>query len=370
MVLRTDRLGGQALLLVTAIALSLAGCGSSSSPEASQTAGNKAVAIAAKAPAASGIQVDGSSTVYPLTDAVAKAFRGEQTQSTPSITVAVSGTGGGLKRFCAGETDISNASRPILREELEACEKSGVRFLELPVAFDALTVVVHPANTWAKDITLAELRKVWESAAQGKITRWNQIRPEYPDRPLTLFGPGSDSGTFDYFTEVVAGETGASRTDYTASEDDTALVDGVAKDPNALGYFGFSYYEDNRQRLKALAVNGGEGAIAPSRETVESTTYQPFSRPLLIYVNATAAQRKPELRAFVEFYLKNAAAIAADTGYVPLPAEGYELADIQFHRGEVGTVFEGVPQPRLTIAELLRKQAQFQVDATANSTTP
>ncbi|MBD1847326.1 PstS family phosphate ABC transporter substrate-binding protein [Cyanobacteria bacterium FACHB-63] len=312
-------------------------------------------------PGYSGIRVDGSSTVFPITDRMAKEYRKEKGGQAGAIDVKFSGTGGGFRKFCAGETDINNASRPILKEEIEACGKAGVRFYELPIAFDALTLAVNPQNTWAKDITVAELRKIWEPAAQGRITNWKQVRDSYPDLPLKLYGAGKDSGTFDYFNEVTTGKPKESRTDYTASENDNELVAGVSKDPNALGYFGLSYYEAKQNELKALAVQykAGESAILPSRETVEKAQYRPFSRPLFIYVNITAAQRKPELQAFVSYYLKNAKRLVTTVGYIPLPDEGYHLTNLHFYQGKVGTVFEGVPQPDLTIAELLRKQAVF-----------
>jgi phosphate transport system substrate-binding protein len=315
------------------------------------------------APSAPGVRIDGSSTVYPTTDLVAKEFRKTPRGENVNIEVKFSGTGGGFKKFCAGETDISDASRPIVVEEVEACDKAGVRFIELPVAFDALTIVVNPKNDWVKDLTVAELTKMWEPAAQGKITTWNQVRASFPNRPLNLFGAGSNSGTFDYFNEVTSGKAKASRTDYKGSEDDEDTVKGVENDLNALGYFGFSYYEANLKRLKAVAIDGGKGAVLPSRQTVENATYQPFSRPLLIYVNYKSAQDKPEVRAFVDFYLKNAKNLVASVGSIPLPEEGYRLARVQFDKGEVGTVFEGVPQPNVTIAELLRKQAVFQLSA-------
>ena len=310
---------------------------------------------------APGIQIDGSSTVFPISDAIAKEYKKFKGEGAVPIDVKFSGTGGGFRKFCAGETDISDASRPILKEEMEACNQKGVRYIELPVAFDALTIVVNPQNTWAKDITIEELKKAWEPAAQGKITNWKQIRASYPDRPLKLYGAGKDSGTFDYFNEVTSGKPKDSRTDYTASEDDNVLVAGVSKDPNALGYFGFSYYEAQQNQLKALAVDygKGKGAVAPSREGVEKATYRPFSRPLFIYVNAVAAQRKPELQEFVLYYVRNAKRVSEAVQYIPLPDEGYRLSELHFYRGKVGTVFEGVPQPDLTIGELLRKQAVF-----------
>ncbi len=307
------------------------------------------------------ISIDGSSTVYPISDAIAKEYRKTPEGGKAQIEVKFSGTSGGFRRFCAGETDISNASRPISLEEMQTCAKAGVAYVELPVAFDALTLVVNPKNDWAQDITLEELKKIWEPAAQGKITNWNQVRASYPDKPLKLYGAGSASGTFDYFNEVTSGKAKASRTDYTASEDDNVLVQGIANDPNALGYFGLAYYEANQTRLKALAVDRGKGAVLPSRKTVEKAQYQPFSRPLFIYVSFKSAQNKAEVRSFVEYYLKKVKDTAPQVGYVPLPDEAYHIANVQFVRGEVGTVFEGVPQPDVTISELLRRQAVFQL---------
>ncbi len=317
----------------------------------------------ARAKQAQQIKIDGSSTVYPITNAIAAEYQATQANKQQGdqskVALEVSGTTGGFKKFCEGQTDISNASRPILKEEMDACNKNNVRYLELPVAFDALTVVVNPQNNWAKDITLAELKKIWEPAAQGKITKWNQVRASWPNQPLTLYGAGSNSGTFDYFTEATVGQIKASRRDYTASEDDNELVRGVSSDPNALGYFGFAYYEANPNQLKALAVDNGKGAVSPSREAVEKAQYQPLSRPLFIYVNFQAAQNRPELREFVEFYLDKAPKVVSSVGYIPLPEEGYHLARVQFHRGEVGTVFGGNAELNVTLGELLRKQATF-----------
>lgn len=349
-----------------ALTLGLVGCTnpSNQAPDLNQSQGTASAPTEVMNPIVPnypGIKIDGSSTVYPITQLMVNEYRKEKGDKAGQIEVQFSGTGGGFRKFCAGQTDINNASRPILKEEMEACGKAGVRFYELPIAFDALTIAVNPQNTWAKDITVEELRKVWSPAAQGKITNWNQIRASYPDRPLQLYGAGKDSGTFDYFNEVLTGKPKESRTDYTASEDDNELVAGVMKDPNALGYFGISYYEAKQNELKALAVDDGKsrGAILPSRETVEKAQYRPFSRPLFIYVNITAAQQKRQLQEFVVYYLDNAKEKVATVGYIPLPDEGYHLTQLHFYRGKVGTVFEGVPQPDLTIAELLRKQAVF-----------
>lgn len=304
------------------------------------------------------IKVDGSSTVFPITDEVAKEFESTE-KNRAQVALKISGTGGGFKKFCAKEIDISNASRPILSEEMKACKASGVQYIELPVAYDALTVVVNPQNNWAKDITVVELKKMWEPEAEGKITRWNQIRASWPNQPLNLYGAGKDSGTFDYFTQAIVEKAKASRNDYTASEDDVVLVQGVIKDPNALGYFGYSYYEENQAQLKALAINSSKGAVLPSRETVRNAQYQPLSRPLFIYVNANSAKTKPEVREFVEYYLGNARELVKTAGYVPLPDEIYQLAGSHFQKGKVGTVFAGQSQLNLKIEELLQKEAKF-----------
>jgi phosphate transport system substrate-binding protein len=304
------------------------------------------------------INIDGSSTVYPITQAIAKEYQANQ-KDRVQVKVAVSGTTGGFEKFCTGKTDISNASRPILAQEIETCKKNGVRFLELPVAFDALTVVVNPQNTWAKDITIAELKKIWEPAAQGKITRWKQVRASWPNRPLKLYGAGNKSGTFDYFTEAVVGKSRSSRTDYVASEDDEVLAAGISKDPDALGYFGYAYLEEHKNKLKALPVNSGKGAILPSRETVEKAQYQPLSRPLFIYVNPWSSEYKQAIYQFVDFYIKRAPKVASSVGYVPLPAEAYHIDYVHLHQGKVGTVFEGKAQFDLTLGQLLRKRKLF-----------
>ncbi|MCA1994770.1 MAG: PstS family phosphate ABC transporter substrate-binding protein [Coleofasciculus sp. S288] len=303
----------------------------------SATAALAVPAVKSQSPAT--IKIDGSSTVYPITEAVAEEFQ-NQKRGSVRVTVGISGTGGGFKKFCSGETDISNASRPIKESEMEACKAAGIDYIELPVAYDALTVVVHPQNTWATSMTVSELKKLWEPGAQGKITKWNQVRSSWPDAPLKLFGPGADSGTFDYFTEEVVGESKASRTDYTPSEDDNVLVQGVSRDRNAIGYFGLAYYEANKSRLKAVAIDdekGTEGAVLPSPETVNNGTYKPLSRPIYIYVKK-AATEKPEVREFVEFYLQNAAKLAEEVAYVPLPAADYAKARERFAKGETGRV--------------------------------
>jgi phosphate transport system substrate-binding protein len=255
------------------------------------------------AQAQSVIKIDGSSTVFPIAEAVAEEFQISK-RGKVRVTVGIAGTGGGFKRFCRGETDISNASRPILKEEMEACRAAGIKYLELPVAFDALTVVVNPQNTWVKSLTTADLKKMWEPGAQGRVKTWNQIRSEWPNQPLMLFGPGADSGTFDYFTEATVGKAKSSRGDYTASEDDNVLVQGVARDANAIGYFGFAYYVENKDKLKAVPIIGkaGKAPVAPSVESVINGTYQPLARPIFIYVNAKSLG-KPEVKEFVEYYM-------------------------------------------------------------------
>ncbi len=304
------------------------------------------------------IKIDGSSTVYPITRAVAEKFNALQ-KNDVDIIVEFSGTSGGFRRFCAGETDISNASRPIRTQEMEVCNQNQIRYIELPIAFDALTVVVNKDNTWVSSLTTEELKKIWQPAAQDKIKRWNQIRPEFPDKPLNLFGAGKDSGTFDYFTEAIVGTEDSSRSDYVASEDDDILVQRVSQDANALGYFGLAYYEKGSNNLKAVAIDSGKGAVLPSRETVVKAEYQPLARPLFIYVNAEKAQNNPALRDFVQFYLENGQTIVEEVGYIPLTDEHYHLDRVTFFNGEVGTVFDGKSEFDLTLAELLRKKAKF-----------
>jgi phosphate transport system substrate-binding protein len=258
------------------------------------------------------IKIDGSSTVYPLTEAVAEEFQKAQ-KGKIRVTVGVSGTGGGFEKFCSGQTDISNASRPIKKSEMDACKSSGVSFIELPVAHDALTVVVNKQNNWATNITTEELKKMWEPSAQGKITKWNQIRSSWPNANIKLYGPGTDSGTFDYFTSVINGKSGASRADYTASENDNVLVQGVASDRNAIGYFGYSYYEENKNKLKALSING----VNPSVQAVHNDTYKPLSRFIYIYVSSKSMGR-PEVKQFVEYYINNTNKFAQEVRSVPL----------------------------------------------------
>jgi phosphate transport system substrate-binding protein len=303
------------------------------------------------------IRMDGSSTVFPIAEAVAEEFM----LSTPRtrVTVGLSGTGGGFKKLCRGEIDVSNASRPILAEEMEKCRAAGVQYIELPVAYDAITVVVNPQNDWVKTLTLADLKKMWEPAAQGRIKRWNQVRPEWPDAPLMLFGPGADSGTFDYFTEAVSGKAKSSRGDYTASEDDNVLVQGVENNKPALGYFGVAYYGAHRERMRAVPIERPDGtAVAPSHETVLSGEYQPLSRPLFIYVSVDSA-RRPEVQQFVEFYLTQGGGLAQEVGFIALPERASQQAREHFAQRRPGTVFGGVPEVGVTIEELLEREAKM-----------
>ena len=301
------------------------------------------------------VKVDGSSTVFPVTEAMAEEFQ-KSKKGQVQVTVGVSGTGGGFKKFCNGETDISNASRPILKKEMEICRGKNISYVELPVAFDALTVVVNPRNNWVKQMTVQELKTIWEPAAQGKIRTWNQVNPSWPNRPLKLFGAGTDSGTFDYFTEAIVGKAKSSRGDYTASEDDNVLVQGVATDQNALGFFGFAYYEENTKRLKAVPIVNAQGkAVMPSRKSVEDGSYNPLSRPIFIYVNAESL-KKPEVREFVEFYQRQASKLVPPTGYVPLPSRAYAANLESIRRGKTGTVFGGENKVGLTIDQLMKME--------------
>ena len=304
------------------------------------------------------VKMDGSSTVFPIAEAVAEEFQIAK-KGKVRVTVGIAGTGGGFKRFCRGETDISNASRPILKEEMEACKAAGIKYIELPIAFDALTVVVNPQNTWAKSLTAADLKKMWEPAAQGRITKWNQVRADFPAEPLMMFGPGADSGTFDYFTEAVNGKAKASRTDFQASEDDNVIVQGVGSNKGAIGYFGYAYYIGNKERIKAVPITNKKGAnVLPSNEAVIDGSYEPLSRPLFIYVRDTAAARS-EVKEFVTFLLSDGAALAKEVGYVPLPAQAYQLATKHFNDKKMGTVFGGVPEVGVTIDALLAREGKL-----------
>lgn len=285
------------------------------------------------------VMVDGSSTVYPITEAVAEEF--QKIHPEVRVTVGISGTGGGFKKFTRGETDIANASRPIQEKEADMARANGIGYVELPVAYDGLAVLVNPRNSWCGQMTVSELKKLWEPAAQGKITRWSQIRAGWPDQEIHLFGPGVDSGTFDYFTEAIVGKAQASRGDFTSSEDDNVLVQGIASDEYALGFFGLAYYENNRDKLRIVAIDdenpaNGKGPILPTAETVSDGTYQPLARPLFIYVSQQSLQ-KPQVREFVRFYLENAPVLSQEVGYLPLPPQIYQQAAERFESGTVGS---------------------------------
>ena len=305
------------------------------------------------------VKVDGSSTVFPITEAVAEDFQ-KAKKNLVKVTVGISGTGGGFKKFCRGETDVSDASRPILKKEMEDCRAAGVEYIELPVAFDALTVVINPKNTFLKSITVDELKKMWEPAAQGKVMKWSQVNPAWPDAPLKLFGAGADSGTFDYFTEAVVGKSKSSRGDFTASEDDNVLVQGVARDPNALGFFGFAYYVENKDKLKAVPIveKPGKPAVEPSMESVLKGTYQPLARPIFIYVSVKSLG-KPEVKEFVEYYMKHGAKLSREVKYVPLPDVAYTTGWTHVTQMKKGTVFGGVAEVGVTIEELLKREGKL-----------
>jgi phosphate transport system substrate-binding protein len=274
------------------------------------------------------ITADGSSTVFPITQALAEEFTRAHNGAV-HVTVGNSGTGGGFKRFCVGETDMSNASRPIKDEEKQLCAQNGIEFTEMQVAYDGLSVLAHPSNSFATCLTVPELKKIWEPGSQVK--RWSEVRAAFPNQEIKLYGPGTASGTFDYFTEVINGKAQASRADYTASEDDNVLVQGVSGDQHSLGYFGYAYYEQNKDKLKLVAVDGGSGCVTPSPETIKNGTYKPLSRPLLIYISKKAMAR-PEVQGFLKFYNENASALIPQVGYVPLDDAKY-----QENLGQLGT---------------------------------
>jgi phosphate transport system substrate-binding protein len=322
----------------------LAACGGGSGSEGQAADGGAAPQV---------IRIDGSSTVFPIAEAIAEEF--QRANQGTRVTVGQSGTGGGFQKFCRNETDISNASRPIKATEVAACKQAGVEYIEIPIAYDGLAIVVHPKNTWAHDMKVAELKKLWEPAAQGRITRWNQIRADWPDREIHLFGAGVDSGTFDYFTEAIVGKEGQSRGDYTSSEDDNVIVQGVSRDENALGFFGYAYYEENKDKLKLLGVDDGDdsngkGPIAPSPETVKDGTYRPLSRPVFIYLKVQALDRA-EVRGFVEFSLTQGGALVRDVGYIPLTDREYDLVRKRFTSRKTGSMYEGTDSHSQTTLE-------------------
>ena len=304
------------------------------------------------------VKLDGSSTVFPISEAVAEEFQ-KANQGT-RVTVGISGTGGGFQKFCRGETDISDASRPISKTEVAACNAAGINFIELPIAYDGIAIVVNPKATWIGDITVDELKMIWAPEAQGKVRRWNQVRATWPDREIHLFGAGVDSGTYDYFTEAVNGKAKASRGDFTSSEDDNVLVQGVAGDENALGFIPFAYFDENKDKLKLIPVDdkkadNGNGPIAPSLDSIRTGTYQPLARPLFIYVSDKALAR-PEVQKFIDFFLTNGPKLAEEVGYVELGDPVYQLVRAHFDGKKMGSVFSEGPQVGVTIEQLLAKE--------------
>lgn len=337
------------LIVATCFAVLLAGCSGQRMGEGATTSGPSLV------------KIDGSSTVFPVTEAVAEEFQNSK-MGKVQVTVGISGTGGGFKKFTRGEIDVVNASRPILEEEMKQARENGVEYIELPVAFDALTVVVNPQNDWVSSMTVDELKKVWEPEAQGRITRWNQIRPEFPNEEIALFGAGSDSGTFDYFTEAIVGKAKSSRGDYTGSEDDNVLVQGIEGSKYALGYLPFAYYAPHSDRMKAVSVqwtkNKVQEPVMPSLENVLAGTYNPLSRPLFIYVNRKSLD-KQEVRDFVQFYLKNASVLAKEVKYLPLPDQAYEMAAQRLGSLKTGTGFGGHSEIGLSIEQILQREPKL-----------
>lgn len=331
---------------VALLAFTLAACGGGSTSESSGSG-----------PAL--VTLDGSSTVFPISEAVAEEF--QKADSSARVTVGISGTGGGFQKFCRGEIDIADASRPISASEVAACEKSSIAFVELPIAYDGIAIAVHPKADWATHITAAELKTLFEPDAQNKVRRWNQVRPSWPDREIHLFGAGVDSGTYDYFTEAIMGKAKASRGDFTSSEDDNVLVQGISNDELALGFLPFAYYEENADKLKLVPVDdekadNGAGPILPSPETIRIGTYQPLSRPVFIYVSTKAAER-PEVQRFVEFYLKNSETLVREVNYVGLGDAAYGLVADRFAKRVTGSAFLGVNTVGMTIDQLLAKEA-------------
>lgn len=335
------------LFITISAALILTACGNKEQKQENQTAG-----------LAGEVRLDGSSTIYPIAEAVAEDF-GAANRDV-KVTVGESGTGGGFKKFSRGEADISNASRPIKASEDSLCKANGVEYIELPIAFDGLAVIVNKENTWLEKITVAELKKIWEPAAQGKILKWNQVNPKWPNSEIHLFGAGTQSGTFDYFTEAIVGKSKECRGDYTASEDDNVLVQGIAGDKLSLGFFGLAYFENNKDKLKLVPVDdevkeNGDGGISPTAETVQNGTYQPLSRPLFIYVNKKAAE-KAEIKAFVEYFVANAGPLSKEVGYVALPDAVYELVNKRWTNGITGSAFVGKSDVGVKMEDFLKDE--------------
>jgi phosphate transport system substrate-binding protein len=317
--------------------------------------GPAATGPAATGPASSSasLRIGGSSTMFPILREAIQAFRAAGQRA--AIDLRETGSSDGFRRFCAGQLEIANASRPINARELKACASQRVSFIELPIAFDALTVVVHPANTWARQISSGELARLWGRQAQGKVDRWVEVNRDWPDRPIKLCGPGKDSGTYDYFNKAINGSADNSRSDYSASEDDTVIVRCVAENPNALGYFGYSYFKNNAQRLRALAILTDAGAVSPSPLNVQTGRYRPLSRPLFLYINDQAMIRSPELQKFITFTIRNGLRIVAKAGDIPLPASTYRLVEAKLYKRVLGSAFAGDLPVGLSIGEALRR---------------
>lgn len=342
------------------VALAASGCSKqrAQQQEPAATAREQEPAAAQQKTAMHPISIDGSSTVFPISEAVAEEF---QKSHAARVTVASSGTGGGFKKLCAKEIAITGASRPIKPSEVDACKAAGVEYLELPVAYDGIAVVVNPENTWVDKMTVDELKKLWEPEAQAKVKTWAEVRKGWPKQEIHLFGAGVDSGTYDYFTKAIVGEEHKSRGDFTSSEDDNVLVKGIATDKNALGFFGFAYYAENRDKLKIVPIDdgvkeNGESAVAPSVETIEGGTYQPLSRPIFIYVGRPDAER-PEVKDFVKFYLTAGPKLVGEVGYIKLPQDTYALALKRFENLKTGSVFAGAgSKVGVTVSDLLKAE--------------
>lgn len=334
----------------------LVACGSAGQPDTSDEVTISSTGDAANSSAyaslSGDIDVDGSSTVFPITEAVAEEF-GKLTNGEVRVTVGVSGTGGGFKKFCNGETQISDASRPIKPEEVALCEDGGVEYIEIPVAVDGLTVIVNKENNWVQCMTIEELDRMWGPAAEETVTQWNQVRPGWPAEEMDMYAPGVDSGTFDYFTDTVSGDPGASRGDFTASEDDNLIVQGVSGGKHGVGYLGYAYYVENADRLKAVEINGGNGCVLPTDANINQGTYSPLSRPMFIYVRKDAADT-PHIAEFIRYYLgEYGQALAAEVGYIPFPQTVYDLALAKFENGTVGAAFGGDNPMEGSVEEVL-----------------
>lgn len=329
-------------------------------PAALLTLGLAALPMAQSAPSAgeaasqpATIRIGGSSTVFPIMQEAIRAFRAAGNRS--EIELKETGTTDGFRRFCAGELEIANASRPINSKELKACARHQISFIELPIAFDALSIVVHPANTWAKQITVAELARLWERQAQGRIDRWKEVNPSWPDRPIKLCGPGKDSGSYDYFNKAINGNPVNARQDYTASEDDNVIAKCVAQNPNALGYFGFSYYLNNQTKLRALPIASSSGVVSPSVASVQSGRYRPLGRPLFLYISDSALSSRSDVQKFATFFVRNGLRLVEQAGEIPLPSSTYQLVESKLYKRVPGSSFAGDLPVGLSIGEALRR---------------